>query len=270
MILDPSSGSAAGQLRSIVERIERLDEEIKALNDDKSDVYQEAKFNGYDVKVIRKIVADRRKGLSVVEEFEAVEATYRAALGMIAAPRVRVHAREEAPPLDPETGEIIEDQTATALAAPTAPSGRAADESSDAIYHREPLVDAGPAGGETSEARCGEGSQPHLPSDRAENKPDAPAVIAGEPIRAESREAVEDCGIAAASEAHAGERPGGATAPITLADAKLISRITETKRRGLNTTEAGDSARWQRLVATGALVVSGGRLFNASLVRTVS
>jgi uncharacterized protein (UPF0335 family) len=48
-------------LLSIVERVERLEGEIKELNADKSDVYAEAKANGYDVKVIKAVVAARRK-----------------------------------------------------------------------------------------------------------------------------------------------------------------------------------------------------------------
>lgn len=52
---------AAKQLIAIFERVERLEAEIKALNEDKSDLYQEAKGNGYNVKAIKAIVAERRK-----------------------------------------------------------------------------------------------------------------------------------------------------------------------------------------------------------------
>jgi len=82
---------AADQLRSIVERIERLEEEIKALNEGKSEIYTEAKGNGYDVKVLKRIVADRRKGADEVSEFEAILELYRKA---ISEPHVR--AREAA------------------------------------------------------------------------------------------------------------------------------------------------------------------------------
>ena len=51
----------AGHLRAFIERIERLEEEKKALSDDIKDVYAEAKGNGFDVKIMRKIVAIRKQ-----------------------------------------------------------------------------------------------------------------------------------------------------------------------------------------------------------------
>ena len=74
---------AKDQLKSIVERIERLDAEIKDLNSDKSDIYKEAKSNGFDVKVLRKIIADRRKDKSELDEFETFYQLYAIALGML-------------------------------------------------------------------------------------------------------------------------------------------------------------------------------------------
>ena len=74
---------AKDQLKSIVERIERLDAEIKDLNSDKSDIYKEAKSNGFDVKVLRKVIADRRKDLSDREEFDYIYDLYASALGML-------------------------------------------------------------------------------------------------------------------------------------------------------------------------------------------
>jgi uncharacterized protein (UPF0335 family) len=76
-------------LRSFVERIERLEEEIKALNDDKSDIYKEAKGQGFDTKVLRKIIADRRKDTGELQEFETLYDLYASALGMAS----HVHAR---------------------------------------------------------------------------------------------------------------------------------------------------------------------------------
>ena len=61
MAEDEVQGVAAAQLRSIVERIERLEEEKKAIADDIKDVYGEAKANGYDTKALRKIVALRKQ-----------------------------------------------------------------------------------------------------------------------------------------------------------------------------------------------------------------
>lgn len=74
---------AREQLKSIVERIERLEEEKKGIADDIKDVYAEAKGNGYDVKALRHIVRDRKVEKSERDEFEAILDTYRAALGML-------------------------------------------------------------------------------------------------------------------------------------------------------------------------------------------
>lgn len=73
---------APTQLRSIVERIERVEEEIKALNDDKKDIYGEAKANGFDTKIIKKVVALRRKDHQERKEEEAIMELYLEALGM--------------------------------------------------------------------------------------------------------------------------------------------------------------------------------------------
>ena len=56
-----NSGIAGDRLRSFVERIERLEEEIKALSDDKKDIYVEAKGEGLDVKVLREVVRLRKQ-----------------------------------------------------------------------------------------------------------------------------------------------------------------------------------------------------------------
>ena len=74
---------SADQLRTIVERVERLDEEIKALNDDKKEVYAEAKGNGFDTKAIKAIVSIRRKDPDERAEHDAIVSTYMAALGMV-------------------------------------------------------------------------------------------------------------------------------------------------------------------------------------------
>lgn len=73
---------AADQLRSIVERIERLEEEKKVLSDDIKDVYAEAKGNGFDVKILRKVISLRKKQPHEREEEEAVLDLYLHALGM--------------------------------------------------------------------------------------------------------------------------------------------------------------------------------------------
>lgn len=80
---DEVQGVAAAQLRSIVERIERLEEEKKGIADDIKDVYGEAKANGYDTKALRKIVALRKKDANEREEEEAILELYKNALGMV-------------------------------------------------------------------------------------------------------------------------------------------------------------------------------------------
>jgi uncharacterized protein (UPF0335 family) len=77
-----SGGIAADRLRSIVDRIERLEEERKALSSDIKDIYAEAKSAGFDVKVLRQIIRIRKQEPAEVEEQEALIDVYRRALGM--------------------------------------------------------------------------------------------------------------------------------------------------------------------------------------------
>jgi uncharacterized protein (UPF0335 family) len=77
-----TGGVAADRLRSLIERIERLEEERKALSSDIKDIYAEAKSAGFDVKVIRTIISIRRKEPAEVEEQETLLDIYRRALGM--------------------------------------------------------------------------------------------------------------------------------------------------------------------------------------------
>ncbi|MBV8661471.1 MAG: DUF2312 domain-containing protein [Hyphomicrobiales bacterium] len=72
----------AGHLLAFVERVEHLDQEIAALNDDKKDVYAEARGNGFDVKIIKKIVSIRKQDPDKRREEEAILEIYLAALGM--------------------------------------------------------------------------------------------------------------------------------------------------------------------------------------------
>ncbi len=73
---------AADQLKAFVERIERLEEEKAALASDIKDVYAEAKGNGFDIKVLRKIISLRRKDHAERQEEEAILELYMQALGM--------------------------------------------------------------------------------------------------------------------------------------------------------------------------------------------
>ena len=75
---DPIQGE---QLKTIVERIERLEEEKKTITDDIKEVYAEAKGNGYDVKVLRKVIAIRKRDLRERREEEAVLDLYLQAVG---------------------------------------------------------------------------------------------------------------------------------------------------------------------------------------------
>ena len=77
-----TGGIAADRLRSIIERIERLEEERKALGSDIKDIYSEAKSAGFDVKVIRQLIGIRKREPAEVEELESLLDVYRRALGM--------------------------------------------------------------------------------------------------------------------------------------------------------------------------------------------
>lgn len=79
---DATYGVAAGELRSFVERIERLEAEKKDIADQQKEVMAEAKGRGYDVKVLRKIIAIRKRDAQDLAEEEAVLEMYKAALGM--------------------------------------------------------------------------------------------------------------------------------------------------------------------------------------------
>jgi len=78
-----AGGIAGDILRAYVERIERLEEEKKALAADIREVYAEAKGNGYDPKIMRKLVALRRMDQTDRREQEELLDVYRRAIGMI-------------------------------------------------------------------------------------------------------------------------------------------------------------------------------------------
>lgn len=83
---EPGSGhnskNATGEkLSAIIERVERLEEEKKATSDDIKDIYAEAKSNGFDTKVLRKIVALRRRDKEEVQEENELLGTYLHAIG---------------------------------------------------------------------------------------------------------------------------------------------------------------------------------------------
>jgi uncharacterized protein (UPF0335 family) len=78
-----SAKFAKDQMKAIVERIERLEEEKKTISDDIRDVYAEAKGNGFDVKALRTIVRLRKQDANERAEQETILETYMIALGML-------------------------------------------------------------------------------------------------------------------------------------------------------------------------------------------
>jgi uncharacterized protein (UPF0335 family) len=79
----PATTFAKDQLKAIVERIERLEEEKKATSEDIREVYAEAKGNGFDIKALRTIVRLRKQDVDERREEEAILETYMHALGML-------------------------------------------------------------------------------------------------------------------------------------------------------------------------------------------
>ena len=79
----PTTRFAKDHLKAFVERVERLEEEKKAIADDVRDVYAEAKANGFDVKALRTIVRLRKQDVDERAEQDAILGTYMLALGMI-------------------------------------------------------------------------------------------------------------------------------------------------------------------------------------------
>ncbi len=80
---DTAHSFAKGQLKAIIERIEKLEEEKKAISDDIKDVYGEAKGNGFDVKALRTIIRLRKQDADERQEQETILEAYMQALGMI-------------------------------------------------------------------------------------------------------------------------------------------------------------------------------------------
>ena len=81
----PSQSFAKDQLRTVVERIERLEEEKQALAEDIKEVYAEAKANGFDTKTLRAVIRLRKQDVAERQEREALLDLYMHALGMVTA-----------------------------------------------------------------------------------------------------------------------------------------------------------------------------------------
>lgn len=79
---DETYSVTADELRSFVERIERLNEEKQEIADQAKEVFSEAKGRGFDTKILRKLIALRKKDQSELTEEEMLLETYKEALGM--------------------------------------------------------------------------------------------------------------------------------------------------------------------------------------------
>ena len=82
MSVIPGSGAGAEQLTQFIERIERLEEEKRALMADIKDVYAEAKANGFEPKIMRQVVRLRSMDRDLLSEQDPLLDTYRDALGL--------------------------------------------------------------------------------------------------------------------------------------------------------------------------------------------
>ena len=83
MTLIPGSGAGADQLTQVIERIERLEEEKRALMADIRDVYSEAKGTGFEPKIMRQLVKMRAMDRELLQEQDELLETYRAAVGLV-------------------------------------------------------------------------------------------------------------------------------------------------------------------------------------------
>ena len=83
MALIPESGAGADQLTQYIERIERLEEEKRAMMADIRDVYAEAKATGFDPKIMRQLVKMRAMDRELLQEQDELLQTYRAAVGLV-------------------------------------------------------------------------------------------------------------------------------------------------------------------------------------------
>lgn len=78
---DVLSSAAQGRLRTIIERLERMDEDRQAVMDDIKEIYAEAKGEGYDVKALRKLVSLRKKDKAKLQEDNAILHLYASSIG---------------------------------------------------------------------------------------------------------------------------------------------------------------------------------------------
>jgi uncharacterized protein (UPF0335 family) len=82
-VIDRQGAAAGEELRAFIERYEQLEGEKKAISDQMKEVMAEAKGRGYDVRVLRKVIALRKRDKDDLAEEEAILELYKAALGMV-------------------------------------------------------------------------------------------------------------------------------------------------------------------------------------------
>ena len=100
---DQSYRVTAAELRQFIERWERLDAEKADIADQQKEIMAEAKARGYDTKIIRKVIALRKRDPDDIAEEEAVLEMYREALGLDAGASLREHFEED----DPDDDDLI-------------------------------------------------------------------------------------------------------------------------------------------------------------------
>ncbi len=83
MTTNEVGGIAGGQLKQYIERVERLKEEIAGLNEDVSEVFKEAKGNGFDTKIMKIIIKERAMDKDALDEQETLLDVYKRAIGML-------------------------------------------------------------------------------------------------------------------------------------------------------------------------------------------
>ncbi len=164
---------AEDRLCSIVNRIERLNEELKALNDDKTEVFKEAKDDGFDTAVIKHVIKLRKMDSTDLNEFETLVDLYKRALGMLTGVQmafggsVSVHAHthaheggddtaaEPAPDIDPETGEVRGEDTASCTRTRGEDESNGAPDAETATQDSQFATDAAPDGNHSGTASTG-------------------------------------------------------------------------------------------------------------------
>ena len=87
-------GIAGDRLKSLIERIERLEEEKRALGEDIKEVYAEAKGTGFDTKIMRQMIRIRKRDQDELDEEETLLDVYKRALGMLPDPTPQAEAAE--------------------------------------------------------------------------------------------------------------------------------------------------------------------------------